>query len=170
MPYCSVWSLPVPEFFAKHFDELTARELQQIHIIRSVVFTVGQQLTDQEPDEADFECIHLFNEDESGKVLAYMRLFDLEHVQDVRHRYIPGAWTFGRVAVHPDARGTGLGRKLLHVALEWIRDNTAAQQIVISAQAYLKDTYYSPEGFIERGPHYLESGIEHVEMVLDINR
>ena len=97
------------KFIAKHFDELTAHELQQIHIIRSLVFTVGQQSTDQEPDDADFECIHMVNEDDSGKVLAYLRLFDLEKVQDARHRYIPGAWTFGRVAVHPDARGTGLG-------------------------------------------------------------
>ncbi|MFC2302722.1 MAG: GNAT family N-acetyltransferase [Rothia aeria] len=80
----------------------------------------------------------------------------------------PGAWTFGRVAVHPDARGTGLGRKLLHAALEWIRDNTDAKEIVIAAQAYLKDTYYSPEGFVERGEHYMESGIEHVEMVLKL--
>ena len=47
------------EFIAKHFDELTAHELQQIHIIRSLVFTVGQQSTDQEPDDADFECIHM---------------------------------------------------------------------------------------------------------------
>ena len=70
------------EFIAKHFDELTAHELQQIHIIRSLVFTVGQQSTDQEPDDADFECIHMVNEDESGKVLAYLRLFDLEKVQD----------------------------------------------------------------------------------------
>ena len=145
------------EFIAKHFDELTAHELQQIHIIRSLVFTVGQQSTDQEPDDADFECIHMVNEDDSGKVLAYLRLFD-----------IPGAWTFGRVAVHPDARGTGLGRKLLHAALEWIRDNTDAKEIVIAAQAYLKDTYYSPEGFVERGEHYMESGIEHVEMVLKL--
>ena len=158
------------KFIAKHFDELTAHELQQIHIIRSLVFTVGQQSTDQEPDDADFECIHMVNEDDSGKVLAYLRLFDLEKVQDARHRYIPGAWTFGRVAVHPDARGTGLGRKLLHAALEWIRNNTDAKEIVIAAQAYLKDTYYSPEGFVEGGEHYMESGIEHVEMVLDLQR
>lgn len=157
-------------FTAKHFNELTAHELQQIHIIRSVVFTVGQQATEQEADETDFECIHLFSTDETGRVTSYVRIFDLEKVQDSRHRYIKGAWTFGRVAVHPDARGTGLGRQLLHACLEWIRHNTEAQQIVIAAQAYLKDTYYSPEGFIERGEHYQLAGIEHVEMVLDLQR
>ena len=35
---------PVSKFIAKHFDELTAHELQQIHIIRSLVFTVGQAI------------------------------------------------------------------------------------------------------------------------------
>lgn len=44
-----------PRFQAKHFDELTLRELQQIHITRSLVFTVGQQIIAQEPDEADFD-------------------------------------------------------------------------------------------------------------------
>ena len=91
------------EFIAKHFDELTAHELQQIHIIRSLVFTVGQQSTDQEPDDADFECIHMVNEDESGKVLAYLRLFDLEKVQDAifRAHGRSAAWQFTQMLAAP---------------------------------------------------------------------
>ena len=63
-------------FQAKHFNELTLRELQQIHITRSLVFTVDQQILAQEPDEADFESVHFFHADEAGRVLAYLRLFD----------------------------------------------------------------------------------------------
>ncbi|MBF1680353.1 MAG: GNAT family N-acetyltransferase [Rothia sp.] len=157
-----------PRFQAKHFDELTLRELQQIHITRSIVFTVGQQILAQEPDEADFDSVHFFHADETGRVLAYLRLFDLMTVDDGYHRPIEGAWTIGRVAVREEARGTGLGRALLRDAIEWARENTDARQLVISAQSYLKDSYYGAAGFVQVGEPYLEVGIEHVEMVLDL--
>ena len=140
-----------PRFQAKRFDELTLRELQQIHITRSIVFTVGQQILAQEPDEADFESVHFFHADEAGRVLAYLRLFDLMTVDDGYHRPIEGAWTVGRVAVREEARGTGLGRALLHEAIGWVRENTEARQLVISAQSYLKDSYYGAAGFVQVG-------------------
>lgn len=157
-----------PRFQAKHFDELTLRELQQIHITRSLVFTVGQQIIAQEPDEADFDCVHFFHADEAGRTLAYLRLFDLMAVNDGYHRPIEGAWTIGRVAVLEEARGTGLGRTLLREAIDWVRENTDARQLVISAQSYLKDSYYGAAGFVQVGEPYLEVGIEHVEMVLNL--
>lgn len=161
-------SLTPPHFQAKRFDELTLRELQQIHITRSLVFTVGQQILAQEPDEADFECIHFFHADESGRVIAYLRIFDLMAVDDGYHRPIEGAWTLGRVAVREEAHGTGLGRALLYEAISWVRENTEAHQLVISAQSYLKDSYYGAAGFVQVGEPYLEVGIEHVEMVLEL--
>lgn len=161
-------SLTPPHFQAKRFDELTLRELQQIHITRSLVFTVGQQILAQEPDEADFECIHFFHADESGRVIAYLRIFDLMAVDDGYHRPIEGAWTLGRVAVREEARGTGLGRALLYEAISWVRENTEAHQLVISAQSYLKDSYYGAAGFVQVGEPYLEVGIEHVEMLLEL--
>lgn len=161
-------SLTPPHFQAKRFDELTLRELQQNHITRSLVFTVGQQILAQEPDEADFECIHFFHADESGRVIAYLRIFDLMAVDDGYHRPIEGAWTLGRVAVREEARGTGLGRALLYEAISWVRENTEAHQLVISAQSYLKDSYYGAAGFVQVGEPYLEVGIEHVEMVLEL--
>lgn len=160
-------SLTPPHFQAKHFNELTLRELQQIHITRSLVFTVGQQILAQEPDEADFESVHFFHADEAGRVLAYLRLFDLMTVDDGYHRPIEGAWTVGRVAIREEARGTGLGRALLHEAISWVCENTEARQLVISAQSYLKDSYYGAAGFVQVGEPYLEVGIEHVEMVLN---
>ena len=38
----------------------------------------------------------------------------------------------------------------------------------ISAQAYLRDTYYGAAGFVARGEPYQEAGIKHIEMVLDL--
>lgn len=157
-----------PRFQAKRFDELTLRELQQIQITRSLVFTVGQQILAQEPDEADFESVHFFHADESGRILAYLRLFDLMTVDDGYHRPIEGAWTLGRVAVREEARGTGLGRALLSEAIKWVKENTDTRQLVISAQSYLKDSYYGAAGFVQVGEPYLEVGIEHVEMILKL--
>ncbi|MEZ7661893.1 GNAT family N-acetyltransferase [Rothia dentocariosa] len=37
------------------------------------------------------------------------------------------AWTLGRVAVRQEVHGNGLGRKLLHAAIDWIRTNTSAR-------------------------------------------
>lgn len=58
-------------------------------------------------------------------------------VDDGYHRPVEGAWTIGRVAVREEARGTGLGRALLREAIDWVRENTEARQLVISAQSYL---------------------------------
>ena len=157
-----------PGFTAKLFDEPTLHEHQQIHITRTLLFAAAQNITEPEADETDFECVHFFSADDSGRVLAYLRMFDLEHVNDGNHRTIADAWTLGRVAVRQEVRRNGLGRKLLHAAIDWIRTNTSARQIVISAQAYLRDTYYGAAGFVARGEPYQEAGIKHIEMVLDL--
>lgn len=39
---------------------------------------------------------------------------------------------------------------------------------MISAQSYLKDSYYGAAGFVQMGEPYLEVGIEHVEMLLEL--
>jgi len=39
---------------------------------------------------------------------------------------------------------------------------------VISAQSYLKDSYYGAAGVVQVGEPYLEVGIEHVEMLLEL--
>lgn len=46
--------------------------------------------------------------------------------------------------------------------------NTDARQLVISAQSYLKDSYYGAAGFVQVGEPYLEVGIEHMEMILKL--
>ncbi len=156
----------LPEFQVKTFDELTLRELHGIYVMRSIVFTVGQQITEQEPDSADLECMHLFMTAPDGRVLAYLRMFDLGTVTDESHEITPGAWTIGRVAVLPETRGTGLGRALVGAGIDWIRKNTDAERIEISAQEYLADTLYARAGFTREGKVYQEAGIDHVHMVL----
>lgn len=158
-------------FVAKHFNELTLEELNAIYIIRAKVFAIGLQFGDPDPDLADRQAIHLMHEDEDGKILAYMRLIDLhEEIEGTKYGPVPHAWTLSRVSVLEETRGTGLGKKLLDEALTYIRDETDAQHIIISAQAYLKDTYYKNAGFRQVSDEYEEAGIPHVRMVKKIER
>lgn len=158
-------------FVAKHFKELTLEELNAIYIIRAKVFAIGLGFGDPDPDLADRQAIHLMHEDENGKILAYMRLIDLhEKIDGTHYGPVPHAWTLSRVSVLEETRGTGMGKKLLEEALEYIKNETDAQYVVISAQAYLKDTYYKNAGFQQISDEYEEAGIPHVRMILKINR
>lgn len=153
-------------FTVKHFYDLTLDELNEIYLLRGLVFVVGQKITEEnEIDRADRQALHLYHATEQGEVLAYLRMLNLATYSDANHPADPAAWTLGRVAVHPDARGTGLGKKLLAEALTWLNENTDAERVIISAQAYLKDGYYGPAGFEQVGEPYLEAGIEHIQMV-----
>lgn len=153
-------------FTLKTFQELTLEELNEIYILRGQVFVVEQKITEEnEIDRADRFALHLFSANQDGEMLAYLRMFDLGVYSDASHPAEPGTWTLGRVAVRQDARGTGLGRRLLDAGIEWIAHNTDASKISISAQAYLKDRYYGPAGFEQVGEPYLEVGIEHISMV-----
>lgn len=156
-------------FTLKPFYELTLDELNEIYLLRGLVFVVGQKITQEnEIDRADRQALHLFYTKDQGEILAYLRMFDLGTYSDSSHPADPGAWAVGRVAVHPDARGCGLGTKLIQEALAWIATQTQAQRVVISAQTYLKDSFYGPAGFQEVGQPYLEAGIEHIRMVYTI--
>lgn len=155
-------------FTAKKFSDLTLEELNAIYIARSRVFTVGQQLTVQEPDLVDRKAVHFFSQNDAGEVVAYMRLIDLEKVEDDHYEQVSGAYALSRVAVLKTLRGQGMGRKLLDAAIQWVRDETEATKIIIDAQAYLRDSYYAPVGFVQVGEEFREAGLPHVKMILEL--
>ncbi|MFW0108084.1 GNAT family N-acetyltransferase [Rothia sp. P7181] len=156
-----------PDFTVKSFDELTLRELHGIYCTRAEVFTRGQKITEPDPDETDINCIHMFHQDADGTILAYIRMFDCGKYVDESHELMPGAWTIGRVAVHEKARGMGLGRTILETGIRWIKENTSADRIELTAQSYLKDTLYRE--FEEYGEEFMEAGIPHVHKVLPLH-
>lgn len=98
--------------------------------------------------------LHLWIEDGQGRVVSTARLLD---EGDRTHR-------IGRVATAPAFRSRGHAAALMHRAIE-----LAGPPIVLSAQAYLVD-WYARFGFAVSGERWIEDGIEHAPMRLDVTR
>lgn len=65
----------------------------------------------------------------------------------------------GRMAVLPEKRRLGIGRRLLDAALELARDH-GIESADLSAQEYVVP-FYERAGFRAQGDGYLEAGIPH---------
>ena len=102
----------------------------------------------------DPESLHVFFEDE-GRIAAYLRAFVKE----------PGVVQMGRVLTVD--RGIGLGGKLLRAGIEEIRTRFHPAKIFIEAQSYAVG-FYAREGFRVMSEEFLEDGIPHVKMELDL--
>ena len=66
----------------------------------------------------------------------------------------------------PDVRGTGIASRLVAEALDVLRGE-ACTTVVIGAQTHLA-TWYARFGFVVSGPEYVEDGIPHVPMRLEL--
>ena len=142
------------QFVSKQFSELTTAELYEILRVRSAVFIVEQQCIYQDIDGRDPASLHVFYE-EDGTILAYLRAF----------RLTDDTVQMGRVlTLH---HGKGLGGKLLKAGIEEIRKTMHPRRIFIEAQSYATD-FYAREGFQVSSEEFLEDGIPHVQMILDM--
>jgi ElaA protein len=145
-----------PEVHAARLDELTPRELLGILAVRQAVFVVEQNCVypDIDASDADAQTRHLWIEDAAGIVVSTLRLLT---DAGAGHR-------IGRVATYADSRGRGYSSALMRRAIE-----VAAPPIVLSAQAYLVG-WYGTFGFQEDGERWIEDGIEHAPMRLNVRR
>ena len=66
-------------------------------------------------------------------------------------------------------RGKDLGKKIMIYSIEYVKKNLKGQKIEISAQKYL-DKFYKELGFYKTGEDYLEDGIPHQRMLIDLIR
>jgi predicted GNAT family N-acyltransferase len=127
-------------------DELTAAL-----DLRERVFC-GEQGVSMESDRdgRDDEATHIVAV-EGGRVIGTCRLL-----------FKAGVARLGRLAVEPDRRGDGVGGAILREADRVARD-AGADAISLHAQTYAKELYLR-DGYLERGPTFVEEGIEHVSM------
>ncbi|MGD7008888.1 GNAT family N-acetyltransferase [Metabacillus sp. 84] len=142
----------------KAFSELTAIELYEILKERTNVFVVEQNCPYLETDGKDFVSLHLYRKMD-GVIVAYARLLP------------PGVSfeeaSIGRVLMHADYRRQGLAAELLAKALDVIVREKKEKAVKIQAQEYLKG-FYESFGFRTVTGCYMEDGIPHINMVLQV--
>lgn len=133
----------------KPFAQLSLMELYAALQLRDLVFVVGQKITaEPEVDGQDPECAHALLYDED-KLVGTLRIFEQRTPQVI-----------GRVAVHPDHQGQGLGTLMMKEAQARLGDADAE----LHAQAHLED-WYSSLGWRRVGEVYEEAQIPHVTMI-----
>lgn len=152
---------------AKPWAELTRDEFYDLVRLRAEVFIRGQQITSEpEIDDVDrfASTLHVWIPRPPGPgpgptpgAAAYLRVTgttpaDTDHPEATR--------AFGRVAVHPEARGQGLARQLV----AWVVDRFGDEPLLIHAQSYIAELY-TGFGFERIGAEYEEAGIPHWRML-----
>lgn len=69
-------------FESKKFEELTAEELYEILKSRNEIFVIEQECIFQDCDDRDYGY-HVFCRDDSGRVTAYMRIYEIDQPPEV---------------------------------------------------------------------------------------
>ena len=144
------------ELVVKHFNELCTEELFDICRLRVSVFVVEQKCPYQELDDADKQAYHVYLKDDSG-IQAYARV-------------LPQGTTFDEASVGrviAVKRRCGLGSRIVRVAVRVAKDKFDAGTIRIGAQAYARGLY-EKAGFVQASELFLEDGIPHIIMKLDL--
>lgn len=137
------------------FEQLGVDNLYDALALRCRVFILEQGAY-QDPDGLDRHAWHLLGRDAGGDLQAYLR------VVDPGVKYDEPA--IGRVITAPEARGAGLGRRLMQQGIQRCEAAWSGRGIRISAQAHLQQ-FYGSLGFRAVGEPYLEDDIPHLEML-----
>jgi len=137
----------------KPFSELSGREIYEILRLRSLIFVVEQNCVYLDPDGKDYDSLHVFMTDDTGRVTACLRAYPAE----------PGTVRMGRVVTLE--HGKGLGGQLLKEGLAAIRSRMHPERILIEAQCQAEG-FYAREGFTVCSEPFDEDGIPHVKMEL----
>ena len=147
------------EHQVKFFQELSLEEFHDIIALRIQIFIIEQNCPYQEVDGKDKLAHHLFFKNEMDEIIAVTRILP----QGISYEEV----AIGRVVVHEEYRGTGLGNQLMADSMNFVRDKYGEVPVRLSAQKHLEN-YYGNHGFKSTGKEYLEDGIPHVEMLYNI--
>jgi predicted GNAT family N-acyltransferase len=140
----------------------TLEEMQEALSVRRRVFIEEQRVPEEEEIDAHDadpatvkDCRHVVVRVD-GKPVATGRLLLGE----------PDGLHIGRVAVLAEYRRRGIGRAVMH-ALHDVARFRNARTVVLAAQLHAIP-FYERLGYVARGPVFLDAGIEHRWMEIDL--
>jgi len=145
------------EIQIKRFKDFSLEQLYQILKLRVDVFVVEQDCPYPEIDNLDQQAIHVFI-DSQEEIIGYLRIY----------KKAQNEVGIGRVITHVNYRKKGISRKLMEAALDYIKNEKISDAIYLQAQDHLINFYMS-FGFLKKSDPYLEDGIPHVDMTLDLS-
>jgi predicted GNAT family N-acyltransferase len=126
------------------------QESAAIRAVRNAVFSDEQGICQTlDFDGRDHECVQVLARIGEGEAIGTARMLPDGHV--------------GRIAVHREWRGRGVGTRLVEFLTDVARDRGFAE-IHLHSQAQAAE-FYTRLGFEARGETFMEAGIEHVLMV-----
>ena len=143
----------------KHFNDLSLSEFHDLIALRIQIFVIEQDCPYQEVDGKDKIAFHLFFKNEKDEMIATTRILP----QGISYEEV----AIGRVVVHEDHRGTGLGNQLMADSMSFVEKQFVKVSVRLSAQKHLEN-YYGKHGFKSTGKEYLEDGIPHIEMLYTV--
>ena len=124
-----------------------------VRSIREIVFIQEQHVpVDLEWDQFDESCLHLLALDATNRPIGTARLLQDGHI--------------GRMAVLKEWRGCGVGAALLKHLLREAKMRGLAI-VIVNAQTYAVN-FYMRFGFQSKGNEFLDAGIPHVQMILQL--
>lgn len=140
-------------WYQKEFKELELKEFYEIVQLRLETFVVEQIRIYNDLDNVDYRSIHLFHQNEEGRVDAYARIFET------------GATIhFGRVAVVKGSRGQGLGKVMVEQILDLCEQRFPGRTIEIEAQEQVV-SLYEKLGFQTVSEPFILASTPHVKMI-----
>ena len=130
------------------------RDLEAIKTIREAVFVVEQHVDPEiEWDGLDDRCMQALAEDENRDAIGTGRLHPSGKI--------------GRMAVFKAWRGKGVGTALLKELLD-LAGRRGIRSVLLDAQVRAMG-FYARLGFRPIGDEFLDAGIPHKQMVLDLD-
>lgn len=145
------------ELHIKRYNELTRDELYEIMKARIEVFVVEQNCPYPEIDGKDIGAYHVWLS-ENNEIAAYLRVLDKGvSFEDA---------SLGRVL--STKRRCGLGTAIVKEGIRVAKEMFGAERITIEAQTYVR-TMYEKLGFVQVSDEFLEDGIPHIKMTLDMS-